>query len=147
MLHRFTHRIQPIAQAAPKVIGLGAISIGLALSVGQSLQAERSSERNQHNPMVAEALKPQRSLNTTSDNISAATAAQAKADAPGAKEAAKRAASSAKEQANKAQAEALAAREAEARTSHEAMEAVRQAKTEKLSAQKAAEVEAAEGHR
>ena len=73
MLHRFTHRIQPIAQAAPKVLGLGAISVGLALSVGQSLQAERSSERNQHNRMVAEALKPQRSLNTTSDNISAAT--------------------------------------------------------------------------
>ena len=73
MLHRFTHRIQPIAKAAPKVLGLGAISVGLALSVGQSLQAERSSERNQHNRMVAEALKPQRSLNTTSDNISAAT--------------------------------------------------------------------------
>ena len=73
MLHRFTHRIQPIAKAAPKVLGLGAISVGLALSVGQSLQAERSSERNQHNRMVAEALKAQRSLNTTSDNISAAT--------------------------------------------------------------------------
>ena len=73
MLHRFTHRIQPIAQAAPKVLGLGAISFGLALCVGQSLQAERSSERHQHNRMVTEALKPQRSANTTADHISATT--------------------------------------------------------------------------
>ena len=73
MLHRFTQRIQPIAKAAPKVLGLGAISVGLALSVGQSLQAERSSERNQHNRIVAEALKPQRSVNTTADNINAAS--------------------------------------------------------------------------
>ena len=73
MLHRFTQRIQPIAQAAPKVLGLSAISMGLALSVGQSLQAERSSERHQHNRMMAEALKPQRSANTTADDISATT--------------------------------------------------------------------------
>ncbi len=73
MLHRFTQRIQPLAQVAPKVIGLGAISIGLGLSLGQSLQAERSSERNQQNSIVAEALKPQRSANTTTENISTAS--------------------------------------------------------------------------
>ena len=73
MLHRFTQRIQPIAQASTKVIGLGAISMGLALSLGQSLQAERSSERNQQNRIVAEALKRQRSANTTTENISTAT--------------------------------------------------------------------------
>ena len=64
LLHRFTQRIHPIAQAAPKVLGLGAIGIGLTLSLGQSLQAERSSERNEQNHTVAEALKPQRSANT-----------------------------------------------------------------------------------
>ena len=93
---------------------------------------------------AAASKRVERAVSVAATKAQAATAAQAKADAPGAKDAAKRAVSSAREQANKAQAEALAAREAAARTSHEAMEAVRQAKAEKLSAQKAAEVEAAE---
>ena len=74
MLHQFTQQIHPIAKAAPKLIGLGALGMGLTLSLGQSLQAERSSERNHQNRMVAQALKPHRSTNTTAESISSAAA-------------------------------------------------------------------------
>ena len=70
LLHRFTKRIHPIAQAAPKVIGLGAIGMGLTLSLGPSLQAERSSERSQQNRSVAEALRPERSASTSTATLS-----------------------------------------------------------------------------
>ena len=70
MLHRLTKRIRPIAQSAPKAIGIGAIGMGLTLCLGQGLQAERSSERLQRNRTVANALKPQRSASTSTSSVS-----------------------------------------------------------------------------
>jgi len=70
LLHRLTKRIRPIAQSAPKAIGIGAIGMGLTLCLGQGLQAERSSERLQRNRTVANALKPQRSASTSTSSVS-----------------------------------------------------------------------------
>ena len=65
LLHRLAKRIHPIAKASPKAVGIAAIGMGLTLSLGQGLQAERSSERLQQKRRVANALKPQRSASTT----------------------------------------------------------------------------------
>lgn len=65
MLHRVTKQIRPLTQQAPQLLGIGALSLGLVLSMGQSLQAERSSEREQHQRTVAEALSPHRSTSTS----------------------------------------------------------------------------------
>ena len=70
LLHRFTKRINLTAEAAPKAIGLGAIGVGLMLSMGPSLQAERSSERSQQNQAVTEALTQRRSASTSTATLS-----------------------------------------------------------------------------
>jgi lysozyme len=66
LFHRFSKGIRPIAQAAPRVAGVGALTLGLMLSLGQRLEAERSNERNEQNRAVAQALSTQRSETTTS---------------------------------------------------------------------------------
>ena len=66
MFHRFSKGIRPIAQAAPRVAGVGALTLGLMLSLGQRLEAERSNERNEQNRAVAQALNTQRSETTAS---------------------------------------------------------------------------------
>lgn len=70
LLHRLAKRIHPIFQATPRGIGIGAIGLGLTLSLGQSLQAERSIERVQQNQIVANALKTQRSASTSEGTAS-----------------------------------------------------------------------------
>ena len=55
-------------------MGIGAIGMGLTLSLGQGLQAERSSERLQQKRRVVNALKPQRSANTSRTAASGQTA-------------------------------------------------------------------------
>ena len=74
LLHRLARRIHPIAKAAPKAVGIGAIGMGLTLSLGQGLQAERSSERLQQKRRVVNALKPQRSASTSRTAASGQTA-------------------------------------------------------------------------
>ena len=74
LLHRLARRIHPIAKVAPKAVGIGAIGMGLTLSLGQGLQAERSSERLQQKRRVVNALKPQRSASTSRTAASGQTA-------------------------------------------------------------------------
>ena len=74
MLHRLARRIHPIAKVAPKAVGIGAIGMGLTLSLGQGLQAERSSERLQQKRRVVNALEPQRSVSTSRTAASGQTA-------------------------------------------------------------------------
>ncbi len=74
LLHRLARRIHPIAKAAPKAVGIGAIGMGLTLSLGQGLQAERSSERLQQKRRVVNALEPQRSVSTSRTAASGQTA-------------------------------------------------------------------------
>ena len=74
MLHRLARRIHPIAKVAPKAVGIGAIGMGLTLSLGQGLQAERSSERLQQKRRVVNALEPQRSASTSRTAASGQTA-------------------------------------------------------------------------
>ena len=74
MLHRLARRIHPIAKVAPKALGIGAIGMGLTLSLGQGLQAERSSERLQQKRRVVNALEPQRSVSTSRTAASGQTA-------------------------------------------------------------------------
>ncbi len=74
LLHRLARRIHPIAKVAPKAVGIGAIGMGLTLSLGQGLQAERSSERLQQKRRVVNALEPQRSVSTSRTAASGQTA-------------------------------------------------------------------------
>mgnify|MGYP002023964212 FL=1 len=55
-------------------MGIGAIGMGLTLSLGQGLQAERSSERLQQKRRVVNALEPQRSVSTSRTAASGQTA-------------------------------------------------------------------------
>jgi len=55
-------------------VGIGAIGMGLTLSLGQGLQAERSSERLQQKRRVVNALEPQRSVSTSRTAASGQTA-------------------------------------------------------------------------
>lgn len=74
MLHRVTKQIRPLTQQAPQLLGIGALSLGLMLSMGQSLQAERSIEREQQQRTVAKALNPHRSTATSEEPSDAAYA-------------------------------------------------------------------------
>ena len=74
MLHRVTQQIRPLTQPAPQLLGIGALSLGLMLLMGQSLQAERSIEREQRQRTVAKALNPHRSTATSEEPSDAAYA-------------------------------------------------------------------------
>ena len=74
MLHRVTKQIRPLTQPAPQLLGIGALSLGLVLFMGQSLQAERSIEREQQQRTVAEALNTHRSTATSEGPSDAAYA-------------------------------------------------------------------------
>lgn len=74
MRHRVTKQIRPLTQQAPQLLGIGTLSLVLLLSMGQSLQAERSIEREQQHRTVAKALNTHRSTATSEGHSDAAYA-------------------------------------------------------------------------
>ena len=73
MRHRVTKQIRPLTQQAPQLLGIGT-SASSVLSMGQSLQAERSIEREQQQHTVAKALNTHRSTATSEGPSDAAYA-------------------------------------------------------------------------